>query len=66
MSNICRTKWLHNYFRKYKSIIKEKEKKQVKIILLEKTKLNSIEVVTSRTLIDSYISHNEFVSVKMS
>ena len=59
-------KWLHNYFRKYKSIIKEKEKKQVKIILLEKTKLNSIEVVTSRTLIDSYISHNEFVSVKMS
>ena len=30
---------------------------------VQKTKLNTIEVLISRALIDSYISHNEFVSV---
>ena len=33
------------------------------IVLLEKDKLNTIEVLISKTLIDTYISHDEFVSV---
>ena len=32
-------------------------------MLLRKDKLNTIEVLISKALIDSYISHNEFVSV---
>ena len=31
--------------------------------MLEKDKLNTIEVLISQSLIDSYISHDEFVSV---
>ena len=42
--------------KKYKSIIKKKKKKHDKIALLAKTKLNTIEYVISRTLINSYIS----------
>ena len=34
-----------------------------KIVFLAKAKLNSIEVLISRALTDSYISHYEFVSV---
>ena len=48
--------------KKYKSIIKKK-KKHDKIVLLGKVKLNIIEVLISKTWIDSYISHDEFVSV---
>ena len=48
--------------RKYKSIIKKK-KKHDKIVLLAKTKLNSTEILISRSLIDSYINLNEFVLV---
>ena len=44
--------------KKYKSIIKKKRKKHNNIVLLAKTKLNSIEA-----LIASYMKHNEFVSV---
>ena len=32
-------------------------------MLLGKDKLNTIEVLTSKALIDSYISHDKFVSV---
>ena len=39
--------------KKYMSIIKKKEKKHVKIVLLAKYKLNSIEVLISKALIDS-------------
>ena len=39
----------------YKSIIKKKKKKYDKIVLLAKTKLNTIEVLISNALIDSYI-----------
>ena len=39
--------------KKYKSIIK-KEKKHNKIVLLAKTKLNSVEVLTSKALIDDF------------
>ena len=49
--------------KKYKSIIKEKKKKHDKIVLLGKHKLNTIEVLISKALIDSYISHDEFASV---
>ena len=48
--------------KKYKSIIKKKKKKHYKIILLAKYKLNSIEVLISKVLIDSNITHDEFVS----
>ena len=48
---------------KYKSIIKKKKKKHNKIVLLGKDTLNTIEVLISKALIDSYISHEEFVSV---
>ena len=46
--------------KKYKSIIK---KKHNKIVLLAKSKLNSIEVLISEALINSNISHDEFVLI---
>ena len=52
--------------RKYKSIVKKNKKKHDKIVLLEKSKLNSIEVLISKSLIDlniSNISLDEFVLV---
>ena len=47
--------------KKYKSVIKKKKDKHDKIILLAITKLNSIEVLDSKALIDSYSSQDEFV-----
>ena len=49
--------------KKNKSIIKKKKKKHDKLVLLRKDKLNTIDVVISKALIDSYIGHGEFVSV---
>ena len=49
--------------KKYKSLIKKKKKKHDKIVLLAKTKLNSIEVLISKALIDSNISHGEFALI---
>ena len=46
---------------KYKSIIKKKKKKHDKIVLLAKSKLNRIEILISKALIISVISHDEFV-----
>ena len=46
--------------KKYKSIIKKKKKKHHKMVLLAKSKLNSIEVLISKSLIDSIISHDEY------
>ena len=48
--------------KRYKSITKKK-KKHDKIILLGKDKLNAIEVLISKALINSYVSNDEFVSV---
>ena len=46
--------------KKYKSIIKTKNKKKHnKIVLLAKCKLNIIEVLISKALIESVISHDE-------
>ena len=47
-------------FKKYNFIIK---KKHYEIVLSGKDKLNTIEVLISEALINSYISHNEFASV---
>ena len=49
--------------KKYKSIIKKKNKKHDEIVLLEKAKSNAIEILISKSLIDAFISHDEFVSV---
>ena len=49
--------------KKYKSINKKIKKKHDKIIYLAKSKLNSIEVLISKDLIDSNISHNELVLI---
>ena len=49
--------------KRYKSIIKKKKKKHDKIVLLGKDKLNTIEVLISKALIDSYISHDEYFSI---
>ena len=49
----------------YKSIIKKKKKKMDdKLVLLAKSQLNRLEVLTSKALIDSNINHDEFVLVK--
>ena len=48
--------------KKYQSIIK-KNKKDDKIVLSAKTKLNSIEVLICKALIDLNISHDEFILV---
>ena len=45
----------------FKSIIKKKRKKHDKIVLLAKSKLNSLEVLISKALIDSVIIRDEFV-----
>ena len=49
--------------KKYQSIIKKKKKKHDKIVLLAKFELNSIEVLISKALINSVISHDEFVLI---
>ena len=49
--------------KKYKSIIKKKKKKHDKIVLLAKSKLNSIEVLIFKALIDSVICCDEFVLI---
>ena len=46
--------------KKYKSI---KKKKHNKIVLLAKSKLNRIEVLITKALVDSVITHNEFVLI---
>ena len=47
--------------KKYKSIIKKKKKKHGKKVVLAKTKLNSLENLIYKSLIDSYIIHNKFL-----
>ena len=46
--------------KKYKSIINKKKKKHDKIVLLVKSKLISREVLISKALTDSNITHDEF------
>ena len=49
--------------KKCKSMIKKKKKKHDKIVLLGKSKLSSIEVLISLTLIDSNIIHDELILI---
>ena len=49
--------------KKYKWIMKKKKKKHEKILSLTKSKLNSVEVLIFKVLIDSNISHDEFVLI---
>ena len=44
-------------------MIKKKKKKQNKIVLLGKDKLNTTEVLNSKALTNSYISHDILVLV---
>ena len=46
----------------YKWFNKKKKKKHNNIVLLGKTKLDTIKVLISKALVDSYISHDKFVS----
>ena len=47
----------------YKSISNKKKKKHGKVILLARSTSNSIEVLISKVLIDSNISHQEFALI---
>ena len=49
--------------KKYYSTIKKKKKKPDKIVLLPKSKLNSIEFLISKALIDSNVSHDELLLI---
>ena len=49
--------------KKLLSITRNKRKKHDKIIILAKSKLNSIETVISQALIDMKISHKKFVAI---
>ena len=49
--------------KKYKSRMRKKKKKHDKIKFLPRTKINTIEVLISKDLINSYISHDEVVLV---
>ena len=51
--------------RNYKSIIKKKKKKWNKIVLLAKCKLNSVDVLFSKSLINAIISYGEFVLINI-
>ena len=47
--------------KEYKSTIKKKKKKHGKILGLPKYKFNSIEVLISKALVDSNVSHDELI-----
>ena len=48
--------------KKFLDITRKKRKKHDKILMLAKSKLNSIDTLISRTLIDMDISHEEFIT----
>ena len=49
--------------KKLLNITRNKKKKHDKILVLSKSKLNSIETLISQTLIDIEISHEEFITI---
>ena len=59
---ICRT-LNHIEYCRNKSIFKKKKKEHDKIAFFAKSKLNSREVLISKALIDSNISHDKFVLI---
>ena len=48
--------------KKLLNITRKKKKKHDKVLMLAKSKLNSIETLISQTLIDMEISHEEFIT----
>ena len=51
--------------KKYKSINKSNKKKHAKIVFLAKSQLNTIEVLISKALTDSNISHDDFFLINV-
>ena len=49
--------------KKYKSLIKKKKNNHDRIVFLAKSKLDKIAVLIFKALIDSVVSHNEFVLI---
>ena len=49
--------------KKLLNITRKKKKKHYKILMLAKSKLNSIETLISQALIDMDISHEEFITI---
>ena len=49
--------------KKLLKVTRKKKKKHNKIVMLAKSKLNSIETLMSHALIDLYISHEEFKTI---
>ena len=49
--------------KKLLSITRSKKKKHCKILMLAKSKLNSIETLVSQAMIDMEISHEEFLTI---
>ena len=49
----------------FKSIIKKKKRKHDEIVFLAKFKSNEIDVLISKALIDSNISHDEYVLINI-
>ena len=49
--------------KKLLNITRKKKKKNDKILMLTKSKLNSIETLTSQALIHMEISHEEFITI---
>ena len=49
--------------KKLLNITRNKKKKHDKILMLAKSKLNSIETLISQALIDMEISHEEFIAI---
>ena len=49
--------------KKLLKLTRNKRKKHDKIIMLAKSKLNSIETLVSKALIDMEISHEEFITI---
>ena len=62
-AGILKTYAVTGGIKKCNAMIKKKKKKHNKIVLSAKTKLNNIEVLISKALIDSYFSHDEFILV---
>ena len=54
---------LKQEFKSISQLSRKRKKKHEKIVLLGKDKLNRIEILISKAIIDSYICHDEFVSV---
>ena len=49
--------------KKLMNITRKKNKKHDKILMLAKSRLNSIEILVSQALIDMEINHEEFVTI---